>query len=96
MWSTPNDVPHVATAVMFNRGSGNEALDGYLRPFYGGTYPAMTFKSYMNQTLDRADCGKFVPPGKIVATKGKTQKKDSCGTKKKKKKKCKAQDAEDD
>lgn len=85
--------PHAATAVMFNRGTGNEALDGYLRPFYGGTYPAMTFKSYMDQTLNRSDCGKFAPPGKIVATKGKTQKKDSCGKKKKKKKKCKAQDA---
>lgn len=86
--------PKAATAVMFNRGAGNEALDGYLQPFYGGTYPAMTFKSYMDQTLDRADCGAFVPPGKIVATKGETQKKDACG-KKKKKKKCKAEDASD-
>jgi membrane peptidoglycan carboxypeptidase len=88
--------PEAATAVMFNRGSGNEALDGYLRPFYGGTYPAMTFKSFMDNSLDRASCGKFVPPGKIVSTKGKDQKDNSCKSKKKKKKKkCENGDDED-
>ena len=88
--------PEAATAVMFNRGSGNEALDGYLRPFYGGTYPAMTFKSFMDNSLDRSSCGKFVPPGKIVSTKGKDQKDNSCKSKKKKKKKkCENGDDED-
>ena len=31
--------PKLATAVMYNRGKGNEELEGYLIPFFGGTYP---------------------------------------------------------
>lgn len=65
--------PKLATAVMFNRGVGNEDLEGYLVPFFGGTFPAMTFKAYMDGALDRSDCGTFVPPGNIVNTKGDTQ-----------------------
>ncbi|MFL6088851.1 MAG: transglycosylase domain-containing protein [Aeromicrobium sp.] len=65
--------PKAATAVMYNRGVGNEDLEGYLNPFFGGTYPAMTFKAFMDPTLDRADCGQFAPPGNIVSTKGETQ-----------------------
>ena len=64
--------PKLATAVMFNRGVGNEDLEGYLVPFFGGTYPAMTFKAYMDASLDRSDCGTFVAPGNIVNTKGST------------------------
>jgi membrane peptidoglycan carboxypeptidase len=69
--------PKIATAVMYNRGVGNEPLDGYLRPFYGGTYPAMTFRAYMNAIVSRTDCGKFAPPGNIVSTKGQIEKDDS-------------------
>lgn len=65
--------PKLATAVMFNRGVGNEDLEGYLVPFFGGTFPAMTFKAYMDGALDRSDCGTFVEPGDIVNTKGDTQ-----------------------
>ena len=66
----PNDDQHVssswfigytpkpATAVMFNRGVGNEDLEGYLNPFYGGTYPAMTFRSFMAATIDRRTAGR--------------------------------------
>ena len=65
--------PRLATAVMFNRGVGNEDLEGYLVPFFGGTFPAMTFKAYMDGALDRADCGAFIAPGNIVNTKGSTR-----------------------
>ena len=65
--------PKAATAVMFNRGVGNEDLEGYLNPFFGGTYPAMTFRSFMASTIDRANCGVFPKPGNIVNTKGETE-----------------------
>jgi membrane peptidoglycan carboxypeptidase len=69
--------PKAATAVMFNRGVGNEDLEGYLNPFYGGTYPAMTFRAFMAPSIDRSNCGVFPKPGNIVNTKGKTEKDDS-------------------
>jgi membrane peptidoglycan carboxypeptidase len=68
--------PKAATAVMFNRGVGNEDLEGYLNPFFGGTYPAMTFRSFMAEAIDRANCGAFPKPGNIVNTKGETEDED--------------------
>ena len=68
--------PKAATAVMFNRGVGNEDLEGYLNPFFGGTYPAMTFRSFMAATIDRTNCGVFPKPGNIVNTKGEIEKDD--------------------
>ena len=65
--------PKAATAVMNNRGAGNEDLEGYINPFFGGTYPAMTFKAFMDPTLDRSNCGAFAKPGNIVNTKGDTE-----------------------
>jgi membrane peptidoglycan carboxypeptidase len=62
--------PKLATAVMYNRGVGNEDLEGYLVPFFGGTYPAMTFKAYMDAAINPADCGTFPPPGNITSTRG--------------------------
>ncbi|MGA9715568.1 MAG: transglycosylase domain-containing protein [Aeromicrobium sp.] len=65
--------PKLATTVMYNRGRGNEDLEGYLNPFFGGTYPALTFKAYMNSALqDEKGCGEFIPPGNIRADKGTT------------------------
>lgn len=64
--------PKLATAVMYNRGKGNEQLEGYLLPFYGGTFPAMTFQNYMNRALQGTKCGTFPPPANIKATKGTT------------------------
>ncbi|MGZ8719391.1 MAG: transglycosylase domain-containing protein [Aeromicrobium sp.] len=63
--------PKLATAVMYNKGSGNEDLEGYLLPFYGGTYPAMTFQAYMNAALNPSDCGTFPPPANLTSSKGK-------------------------
>jgi len=64
--------PKLATAVMFNKGVGNEDLEGYLVPFFGGTYPAMTFKAYMDIAINPANCGEFIEPGNIRGTKGLT------------------------
>jgi len=63
--------PKAATAVMYNRGVGNEDLEGYMLPtFFGGQTPAKTFKSYMNLALDASDCGTFPPPANIKGDKG--------------------------
>ena len=62
--------PKLATAVMYNKGSGNEQLEGYMLPFYGGTYPAMTFQAYMNAALKGSDCGTFPPPANLKSSKG--------------------------
>ena len=63
--------PKLATAVMYNRGVGNEDLEGYLVPFFGGTFPAMTFKAYMDVAINPASCGEFIAPGNITSDKGK-------------------------
>src|SRR5699024_7517564 len=60
------------TAVMYARGNGHQRLDGYLPTFYGGDYPAMTFRSYMTQALDGSSCGSFPSPANISSSKGQT------------------------
>ncbi len=74
--------PKLSTAVMYNRGKGNAQLEGYLLPFYGGTYPAMTFKAYMDAALDPNDCGSFPAAANIKSTKGTIYKKPppKCGS----------------
>ncbi|MEO6604666.1 MAG: transglycosylase domain-containing protein [Aeromicrobium sp.] len=67
--------PKLSTAVMYNRGTGNEELEGYMNPFFGGTYPALTFKAFMNAVLDPSNCGTFPPPANIKSTKGTNYKK---------------------
>ena len=63
--------PKVATAVMYNRGIGNENLEGYMLPtFFGGQTPAKTFRTYMDATLDQGDCGTFPKPANIKGDKG--------------------------
>nr|WP_255669132.1 transglycosylase domain-containing protein [Aeromicrobium duanguangcaii] len=62
--------PKLATAVMYNRGKGNEELEGYLNPFFGGTYPALTFQAYMNRALEGSECGTFPQRANIKADKG--------------------------
>lgn len=62
--------PKLATAVMYNRGKGNEELEGYLNPFFGGTYPAQTFSAYMNAALQGTECGTFPPRANIQAEEG--------------------------
>jgi membrane peptidoglycan carboxypeptidase len=64
--------PKLTTAVMYNRGKGNEDLEGYMPTFYGGQYPAKTFAAYMNEVLDSDNCGSFPSPAYIKADKGTT------------------------
>ncbi|MFT4299682.1 MAG: transglycosylase domain-containing protein [Aeromicrobium sp.] len=64
--------PKLVTAVMYNRGVGNEQLDGFLKPAYGGAYPARTFKAFMDKALDADDCGSFPDAANISGDKGET------------------------
>ncbi|GAB3990898.1 transglycosylase domain-containing protein [Nocardioides marmoraquaticus] len=54
--------PQVTTAVMYVRGQGNEALDGFLPTFYGGQYPALTFRDVMGRIMTGLDVQDFPPP----------------------------------
>lgn len=64
--------PKLATAVMYNRGSGSGRLNNYLPTYFGGEYPARTFQMYMNQAVDPNNCGSFPSPANIKSTKGTT------------------------
>jgi membrane peptidoglycan carboxypeptidase len=44
--------PQLSTAVMYARGDGNDPLNGYLEPFYGGDYPAETWTAMMTEALE--------------------------------------------
>jgi membrane peptidoglycan carboxypeptidase len=54
--------PQVATAVMYARGKGNEALNGYLPTFYGSAYPASTWLAVMQSVMDGMEVESFPPP----------------------------------
>ncbi len=54
--------PQVSTAVMYVRGKGNEALNGYLEPFYGGSYPADTWTAVMEMLMEGVEEETFPEP----------------------------------
>lgn len=54
--------PQVSTAVMYVRGQGNEALDGFLPTFYGGQYPALTWRDIMGRVMSGREVQDFPPP----------------------------------
>jgi membrane peptidoglycan carboxypeptidase len=54
--------PQVSTAVMYVRGRGNEALNGYLPVFYGGAYPADTWTAVMERLMDGVEVEDFPEP----------------------------------
>jgi membrane peptidoglycan carboxypeptidase len=54
--------PQIATAVMYSRGKGNEALNGFLPTFYGGAYPASTWTTLMQALMDGVDEEDFPEP----------------------------------
>ena len=62
--------PRLTTAITLSRGNGREELEGYLNPFFGGSFPAQTFKAYMDQVLPGTECGEFPAPANIQADKG--------------------------
>ncbi len=54
--------PQLSTAVMYVRGDGNDALDGYLPEFFGGSYPARTWTTTMQRALAGTAVLDFPPP----------------------------------
>ena len=54
--------PQVSTAVMYVRGKGNQALNGYLPSFYGGDYPAATWTSVMAALMEGVPVEDFPEP----------------------------------
>lgn len=57
--------PQVATAVMYVRGKGSGALQGYLPTFYGGQYPAKTWKDLMTRLMDGVPVEQFPDPANL-------------------------------
>ncbi|MEJ7773191.1 MAG: transglycosylase domain-containing protein, partial [Nocardioidaceae bacterium] len=57
--------PQLSTAVMLVRGTGNEALNGYLDTFYGANYPTETWTAYMKLALTGEPVQAFPEPGEL-------------------------------
>ena len=57
--------PQMATAVMYVRGTGTETLEGFLEPYYGGTYPALTWDAVMTRLMEGVDIEDFPPPAYV-------------------------------
>jgi membrane peptidoglycan carboxypeptidase len=57
--------PQVATAVMYARGKGNEALNGYLPTFYGSAFPASTWTAVMQAVMDGLPEEDFPEPAMV-------------------------------
>ena len=60
--------PQLSTAVMYVRGDGNDALNGYLPSYFGADYPTRTWTEAMRETLDNAPVEQFPPPANVAAT----------------------------
>lgn len=54
-----------STAVMYVRGDGDDGLDGFLEPFYGGEYPAKTWRAVMDAVMDGEEPIEFPPPAYV-------------------------------
>lgn len=57
--------PQLATSVVYVRGKGAEPLDGYLEPFFGGTYPAQTWTAVMADAMEGLEVEEFPPPAYV-------------------------------
>jgi membrane peptidoglycan carboxypeptidase len=57
--------PQLSTAVMYVRGDGNDSLNGYLNPFYGGEYPAATWTSMMSEAMEGMPVRDFPVPAEL-------------------------------
>jgi len=53
--------PQVSTAVMYVRGGGNEALNGYLSSYFGADFPTYTWRAVMEGVLEGTDSEDFPP-----------------------------------
>jgi membrane peptidoglycan carboxypeptidase len=57
--------PQVATAVMYVRGKGNEALNGYLSSYFGANFPTFTWRAVMQRVLEGTPTEDFPPPAYV-------------------------------
>ena len=60
--------PQVATAVMYVRGRGNGALNGYMPSYFGADYPTRTWTAVMNAVLLGTDPESFPPAAFVDGT----------------------------
>ena len=60
--------PQAATAVMYIRGKGREALDGWLPSYFGADYPARTWTAVMKADMDGLPVEDFPPPANVSGT----------------------------
>lgn len=57
--------PQLSTAVMYVRGNGREALDGWLPTFFGGAYPADTWTDIMTRMMEGLEIEEFPEPAYV-------------------------------
>ena len=57
--------PQVATAVMYGRGKGNEALQGFLPSYFGAVFPTYTWRAVMTGIMEGLDVEQFPPPAYV-------------------------------
>ncbi|HYO33507.1 MAG TPA: transglycosylase domain-containing protein [Nocardioidaceae bacterium] len=57
--------PQLSTAVMYVRGDGNDALNGYLDTYYGQDYPTETWTAYMTRALQGEPVEDFPAPATL-------------------------------
>ncbi len=60
--------PQLSTAVMYVRGDGNDALNGYLPSYFGADYPTRTWTATMKAALDGLPVVDFPPPAWVKPT----------------------------
>lgn len=60
--------PQVSTAVMYVRGRGNGALNGYMPSYFGADYPTRTWTAVMNAVLEGLDPADFPPAAFVDGT----------------------------
>jgi membrane peptidoglycan carboxypeptidase len=51
--------PQLATAVMYVRGDGDDALDGWLPSYFGAEYPTRTWAAVMSRDMEGVDVEEF-------------------------------------
>ncbi|WP_240770302.1 transglycosylase domain-containing protein [Nocardioides sp. GY 10127] len=57
--------PNMATAVMYVRGDGDDALNGFLPSYFGADYPARTWEAVMEKLMDGVKVEDFPDPANV-------------------------------
>ncbi|MEZ0577515.1 transglycosylase domain-containing protein [Nocardioides sp. MH1] len=55
----------LSTSVMYVRGRGNQELKGWLPSYFGGAYPAQTWRAVMERDMEGLDPIPFPPPAYV-------------------------------